>query len=128
TSSPTLPNVGPQNRSGSVGLGPGGGGTAVTKDKDVKDVVRARAAKTGESSAATRRQLERKPRSTVWQKSLLTQYRRVLSAFEDTLKRCPDDRWSKSLWVVKQDDPGAWPESGLGADLPDDERLQLQSA
>lgn len=65
----------------------------------------------------------------VWQKSLLTHYRRLLSEFEETLKRCPDDRWSKSLWVAKQDDPGAWPiERGLGADLPDDERLQLQSA
>jgi hypothetical protein len=101
----------------------------VTKDKDFKDVVRERAAKTGESYAAARRQLEGKPRSSVWRKSLSTQYVSVIADFEDTLRRCPDDRWSRSLWVVKRSDPFAWPiHRGVGEDLPEDERLQLQAA
>jgi hypothetical protein len=101
----------------------------VTKDKDFKDVVRERASKTGESYAAARRQLEGRPRSTVWRKSLSTQYVAVIADFEDTLKKCPDDRWGGSVWVVKRDDPFAWPiNRGVGEGLPDDERLQLQSA
>lgn len=101
----------------------------MTKDKDFKDVVRERASKTGESYSAARRQLVGKPQSPVWRKSLSTHYVSTLADLEDTLNACPADRWSKSVWVVKQDDPYAWPiKRGLGDNLPDDERLQLQSA
>lgn len=101
----------------------------MTKDKDFKDVVRKRAAKTGESYAAARRQLEGKPKQSIWTKSLAAQYTSVISDLEESLRRCPDDRWARSLWMVKRTDPYAWPiHRGLGEDLPKDERLQLQSA
>ena len=45
------------------------------------------------------------------------------------IEACPDEHWSAPVWQVQRADRHVWPiVRGMGADLPDDERLELQAA
>lgn len=45
------------------------------------------------------------------------------------IEACPDEHWSAPVWQVQRSDRHVWPiVRAMGADLPDEERLQLQAA
>jgi hypothetical protein len=61
--------------------------------------------------------------------SLKWLYEDWLESFEIVLRECPDPLWTRSVWDVRLDDRHVWPiVRGMGAELPDHERLQLHSA
>lgn len=65
----------------------------------------------------------------MWGKSLGEIYADGIDALETALRACPDDLWGASMWEVKLTDRHVWPiVRGIGAELPDAERLQLHSA
>jgi hypothetical protein len=56
-------------------------------------------------------------------------YNGGLDALEQVIRDCPDDLWTASVWEVRRTDRHVWPiVRGMGGDLPDDARLQLNSA
>ena len=61
--------------------------------------------------------------------SLSWLYEDALDAFEVVLRDCPAELWTASVWEVREGDRHVWPiVRGMGAGLPDAERLQLHSA
>ena len=67
--------------------------------------------------------------STVWRDSLTARYEQALELLEESLVECPDELWERSVWRVRTTDRHVWPiVGGVGADLPDEERLQIHSA
>ncbi len=56
-------------------------------------------------------------------------YDDALDSLEVVLRDCPDEKWTTSVWQVRLGDRHVWPiVRGMGAQLPDAERLQLHSA
>ena len=122
----------------------------MTREKHLKERVRDRMLATGETYTQAREELraaesadsraEQLPaadsdtadassESTVWVTALAHAYVKAIADFSEALCRCPADRWRKSVWIVKRSDPYAWPiHRGVGADMSDAKRLQLQSA
>lgn len=127
-------------------------GQGVTREKHLKERVRDRMLATGETYTQAREELraaeaadsraEQLPgagdsdtsadpsrEADVWVTELAHAYAKAIANFGEALTRCPADRWRKSVWIVKQSDPFAWPiHRGVGADMSDAKRLQLQSA
>lgn len=67
--------------------------------------------------------------STVWRTSLAQNYNDAIDVLKQALRECPDDLWGASIWEVRLTDRHVWPiVQGVGAELPDEERLQLHSA
>jgi hypothetical protein len=67
--------------------------------------------------------------TAVWRASLARKCAEEIDSLERALKDCPDDLWEESVWEVKKEDPWVWPiNRGMGEGLPDDQRLQIQSA
>jgi hypothetical protein len=64
-----------------------------------------------------------------WRTTLSEVYEEGLDELETAIRACPDNLWGASVWEVRPSDRHVWPiVRGLGAELPDDERLQLYSA
>ena len=64
-----------------------------------------------------------------FRQSLQWRYADAIDSLEQVLRDCPDDLWGASVWQVRLSDRHVWPiVRGLGAELPDGERLQLHSA
>jgi hypothetical protein len=64
-----------------------------------------------------------------WRTVLQRTYAEAFDSLAKVLAECPGELWTASVWVVRDGDRHAWPiVRGMGADLPDAERLQLHSA
>lgn len=62
-------------------------------------------------------------------RSLLQLYGDSIDSLEVVIRGCPDDLWTASIWEVRLNDRHVWPiVAGMGAELPDGDRLQLHSA
>jgi hypothetical protein len=67
--------------------------------------------------------------STVWRTSLAKKYEDAIDLLEPTLRECPDRLLGASVWEVKLTERHVWPiKQGVGAELTNNERLQLHSA
>ena len=67
----------------------------------------------------------------MWRVALWRQFGAAIDTLDNALAGCPDELWAESLWVVKPDDPGVWPEDrgGSGGAAPQDLRsIQVFSA
>ena len=62
---------------------------------------------------------------TVWTDALLVKHGHAIDSMERALRACPDELWSASMWTVRDI---TVVRAGMGADLPDGERVQLFSA
>ena len=61
--------------------------------------------------------------------SLKNMYGDAFDALDVVLRDCPDDTWTTSVWRVRRNDRHVLPiTAGMGANLPEEERLQLHSA
>jgi hypothetical protein len=65
----------------------------------------------------------------VWATSLADRYDAALGVLTELIEACPDEHWSDPVWTVRRTDRHVWPiVRGMGGDLSDDQRLQLQAA
>jgi hypothetical protein len=65
---------------------------------------------------------------SLWAKLFSECYDGAIGQLATLIEACPDEHWSAPVWRVPSD-RHVWPiVRGMGADLPDEERLQLQAA
>lgn len=66
---------------------------------------------------------------SVWATSLAERYDQAIGVLAELVEACPDTHWSDPVWEVRRTDRHVWPiVRGMGAELPDEKRLQLQAA
>ena len=66
---------------------------------------------------------------SIWANVFSERYDGAIAQLAMLIEACPDEHWSAPVWQVQRADRHVWPiVRGMGADLPDDERLQLQAA
>lgn len=66
---------------------------------------------------------------STWANVFSERYDGAIAQLAMLIETCPDEHWSAPVWQVQYTDRHVWPiVRGMGADLPDDERLQLQAA
>ncbi len=59
-------------------------------------------------------------RATVWIELLANRYQQAITAFEQAVRRCPDELWETSMWPVRKDEPWAWPPGPIDGSWHDD--------
>lgn len=66
---------------------------------------------------------------SMWAQVFSERYDADIEHLGQLVELCPDEHWSDPVWTVHRTDRHVWPiVRGVGVDLPDDERLQLQAA
>ena len=66
---------------------------------------------------------------SIWANVFSERYDCAIAQLAMLIEACPDEHWSAPVWQVQSSDRHVWPiVRGMGADLPDEERLQLQAA
>jgi hypothetical protein len=64
---------------------------------------------------------------SIWANVVSERYDGAIAQLAMLIEACPDEHWSAPVWQVRRADRHVWPiVRGMGADMPDDERLQLQ--
>jgi hypothetical protein len=66
---------------------------------------------------------------SIWADVFSERYDGAIAQLAVLIQACPDEHWNAPVWRVQLADRHVWPiVQGMGADLPDEERLQLQAA